>query len=167
MKKTNLASLLSLYFCHSFQLHPQLSKLTSFTWNTKTSLSLTPLTTTGTPLSSDQAEALRRSDLVLGVYGDTLYPLHITRTPKFLNQNTQFLEQASHDVIIGVLSGPSIKLRRFGSSEPGANFRPTVCNKKLIGARSFFRGYKGLGYKWWCWYYFTLCLSVLFLRQFG
>ena len=62
-----------------------------------------PLTTTGTPLSSDQAEALRRSDLVLGVYEDTLYPLHITRTPKFLNQNTQFLEQASHDVIIGVL----------------------------------------------------------------
>ena len=54
-------------------------------------------------LDPDQAEALRRSDLVLGVYEDTLYPLHTTRTPKFLSQNTQFLEQASHDVIIGVL----------------------------------------------------------------
>ena len=43
-------------------------------------------------LDPDQAEALRRSDLVLGVYED-----------KFLSQNTQLLEQASHDVIIGVL----------------------------------------------------------------
>uniref|UniRef100_A0A7N2N1C5 Inhibitor I9 domain-containing protein n=1 Tax=Quercus lobata TaxID=97700 RepID=A0A7N2N1C5_QUELO len=94
-------------------------------------------------LDPDQAEALRRSDLVLGVYEDTLYPLHTTRTPEFLSQNTQFLEQASHDVIIGVLdtgiwpesksfddSGlPEIPTRWRGECEPGPDFRPLFVTK--------------------------------------
>ena len=90
-------------------------------------------------LDPDQAEALRRSDLVLGVYEDTLYPLHTTCTPEFLSQNTQLLEQASHDVIIGVLDTsiwpesksfddsdlPEIPTHWRGECEPGPDFRPT------------------------------------------
>ncbi|KAK8515454.1 hypothetical protein V6N12_075496 [Hibiscus sabdariffa] len=64
-------------------------------------------------LDAEQAEALSKSDSVLGVYEDTVYDLHTTRTPQFLGldsefglwagHNTQQLEQASRDVIIGVL----------------------------------------------------------------
>ncbi|KAK8520370.1 hypothetical protein V6N12_004312 [Hibiscus sabdariffa] len=64
-------------------------------------------------LDPEQAEALTKSDSVLGVYEDTVYNLHTTRTPQFLGldsefglwegHNTQQLEQASRDVIIGVL----------------------------------------------------------------
>nr|POE78995.1 subtilisin-like protease sbt1.8 [Quercus suber] len=113
-------------------------------------------------LDSDQAESLRRSEVVLGVYKDTLYPLHTTRTPEFLGLNTEsrqynhFLEQASHNVIIGVLdtgiwpesksfddSGlPEIPSRWRGECKPGPDFSSTVCNRKLIGARSFFEGYQ-------------------------
>ncbi|KAK7852002.1 subtilisin-like protease sbt1.5 [Quercus suber] len=56
-------------------------------------------------LDSDQAESLLQSDLVLGVYEETLYHLHTNRTPEFLglytetSQNTQFPEQASHDFV--------------------------------------------------------------------
>ncbi|KAF3959255.1 hypothetical protein CMV_015917 [Castanea mollissima] len=114
-------------------------------------------------LDSDQADSLRRSDSVLGVYEDTLYTLHTTRTPEFLgldttfdSHNTQVLDRASNDVIVGVLdtgvwpesksfddSGlPEIPAKWKGKCESGPDFNPTLCNKKLIGARSFSKGYR-------------------------
>lgn len=117
-------------------------------------------------LDPSQAEALRRSDAVLGVYEDTVYTLHTTRTPEFLGletesglwegHNTQDLEQASHDVIIGILDTgiwpesksfddtgmPEIPTRWRGECESGADFSKSLCNKKLIGARSFSRGFR-------------------------
>lgn len=114
-------------------------------------------------LDSDQADSLRRSDSVLGVYEDTLYTLHTTRTPEFLgldtafdSHNTQVLDRASNDVIVGVLdtgvwpesksfddSGmPEIPAKWKGKCESGPDFKPTLCNKKLIGARSFSKGYR-------------------------
>ncbi|KAE8710446.1 Subtilisin-like protease SBT1.7 [Hibiscus syriacus] len=116
-------------------------------------------------LDPEQAEALSKSDSILGVYEDTVYNLHTTRTPQFLGldsefglwegHNTQQLEQASRDVIIGVLdtgiwpesksfddSGlPAIPSRWRGECESAPDFNPKLCNKKLIGARSFSKGF--------------------------
>ncbi|KAG5547037.1 hypothetical protein RHGRI_012911 [Rhododendron griersonianum] len=116
-------------------------------------------------LTPSQAESLRRSDSVLGVYQDTLYSLHTTRTPEFLGLDPQLglwaghtplqLNQASQDVVVGVLdtgvwpesksfddSGmPDLPAKWKGECESGPDFKPTLCNKKLIGARRFSRGY--------------------------
>lgn len=116
-------------------------------------------------LDPHQADLLRHSDSVLGVYEDTVYTLHTTRTPEFLGLDTQMglwdghtpqeLNHASQDVIIGVLdtgvwpesksfddSGmPDVPSRWRGECELASDFSPKLCNKKLIGARSFSRGY--------------------------
>ncbi|CAI9100737.1 OLC1v1037901C1 [Oldenlandia corymbosa var. corymbosa] len=118
-------------------------------------------------LEPEEAEALRQSNDVVGVYEDTVYTLHTTRSPEFLGLNTDVglwtghnsleLEQASQDVIIGVLDTgvwpesksyddtglPSIPSRWKGECESAADFNPKIhCNKKLIGARYFSRGYQ-------------------------
>ncbi|OVA03787.1 Peptidase S8/S53 domain [Macleaya cordata] len=117
-------------------------------------------------LDPDQAEALRRSDSVLGVYEESIYTLHTTRTPEFLGldtglglwagHSTQDLEHASNDVIIGVLDTgvwpesksfsdlgmPEIPTRWRGLCESGVDFKASLCNKKLIGARSFSKGFR-------------------------
>ncbi|XP_059634729.1 subtilisin-like protease SBT1.8 [Cornus florida] len=117
-------------------------------------------------LDPDQAESLRNSDSVIGVYEDPVYTLHTTRTPEFLGigtelglwagHNPQALNQASQDVIIGVLdtgiwpesksfddSGMAgVPARWRGECESGTDFSPSLCNKKLIGARSFSKGYQ-------------------------
>ncbi|XVE53980.1 hypothetical protein DITRI_Ditri03aG0046000 [Diplodiscus trichospermus] len=116
-------------------------------------------------LDPEQAESLRKLESVLGVYEDTVYTLHTTRSPQFLGleaefglwagHNTQQLEQASRDVIIGVLDTgvwpesksfddsdmPRIPSKWRGECESAPDFSPKLCNKKLIGARSFSKGY--------------------------
>ncbi|KAK9275108.1 hypothetical protein L1049_022367 [Liquidambar formosana] len=117
-------------------------------------------------LNPDDAESLRRSDSVLGVYEETVYTLHTTRTPEFLGLETDFgswdghrpqdLNQASQDVIIGVLDTgvwpesksfddtgmTDLPSRWRGKCESGSDFKPSLCNKKLIGARIFSKGYR-------------------------
>ncbi|KAK7265449.1 hypothetical protein RJT34_33069 [Clitoria ternatea] len=111
-------------------------------------------------LDPQQVHALRASDSVLGVYQDTLYTLHTTRTPEFLGLEAhsdfwEDLHQASHDVVIGVLDTgvwpesesfndiqvPQIPTRWRGECESAPDFNPSLCNNKLIGARSFSKGY--------------------------
>ncbi|CAJ1975746.1 unnamed protein product [Sphenostylis stenocarpa] len=116
-------------------------------------------------LDEEQAQELLRSEDVLGVYEETVYQLHTTRTPQFLGleretglwegHTAQDLNQASYDVIVGVLDTgvwpespsfadtgmPEIPARWRGQCETGPDFSPSLCNKKLIGARSFSRGF--------------------------
>ncbi|KAL8464069.1 hypothetical protein ACS0TY_033841 [Phlomoides rotata] len=117
-------------------------------------------------LSPEEVESLRQSDAVVGVYEDTVYTLHTTRTPEFLGLDLEFgkwgghslqeLNQASQDVIIGVLDTgvwpesksfsdvhmPAVPARWRGECEAADDFDPKIhCNKKLIGARFFSRGY--------------------------
>lgn len=117
-------------------------------------------------LDAEEVEALRQSDDVLGVYEDTVYDLHTTRTPEFLGLDSalslwaghtlQELNQASQDVIVGVLDTgvwpesksfddtgmTDIPSRWRGQCESAADFNPKIhCNKKLIGARYFSRGF--------------------------
>ncbi|XP_020235553.1 subtilisin-like protease SBT1.8 [Cajanus cajan] len=116
-------------------------------------------------LDDAQVQELLRSDSVLGVFEDTLYKLHTTRTPQFLGLDTQTglweghtaqdLNLATHDVIVGVLDTgvwpespsfndagmPPVPSRWRGECESGPDFSANLCNKKLIGARSFSRGF--------------------------
>ncbi|KAI3754150.1 hypothetical protein L1987_53928 [Smallanthus sonchifolius] len=114
-------------------------------------------------LDPHQAQALRESDSVLGVYEDTLYQLHTTRTPEFLGiqKDLSFLSGqednvASNDVIIGVLDTgvwpelksfddsmmPAVPARWRGECEEDDDFKASACNKKLIGARKFYNGFR-------------------------
>ncbi|KAL0333688.1 UNVERIFIED_CONTAM: Subtilisin-like protease SBT1.8 [Sesamum angustifolium] len=117
-------------------------------------------------LTPEEVESLRQSGYVVGVYEDTIYSLHTTRTPEFLGlesglspwagHSLQELNQASQDVIIGVLDTgvwpesksfidadmPDVPARWRGECEAAHDFDPKIhCNKKLIGARFFARGY--------------------------
>ncbi|KAL8040216.1 hypothetical protein ABFX02_10G083800 [Erythranthe guttata] len=117
-------------------------------------------------MSPEEAESLRQSDSVLGVYEDAVYNLHTTRTPEFLGLDSELgpwvghslqeLNQASQDVIIGVLDTgvwpesksfsdsnmADIPARWRGECQAADDFNPKIhCNKKLIGARFFSKGY--------------------------
>ncbi|KAL3623593.1 hypothetical protein CASFOL_032409 [Castilleja foliolosa] len=116
-------------------------------------------------LTAEQAENLRQSVAVVGVYEDTFYNLHTTRTPEFLGLDNlgpwaehvpYDLCNASQNVIIGVLDtgvwpeskslddagmGP-VPTRWNGTCDKANDFNPkTNCNNELIGARVFLKTY--------------------------
>ncbi|KAF1870751.1 hypothetical protein Lal_00025619 [Lupinus albus] len=117
-------------------------------------------------LTSQEADEILKSDSVIGIYQDTPYQLHTTRTPEFLGLQTrsglpkglinETLNKRLHDIIIGVLDTgvwpesksfddtgmPDIPKRWRGECESGKDFPSSSCNKKLIGARSFYKGFE-------------------------
>ncbi|KAM7258321.1 hypothetical protein ACFE04_014062 [Oxalis oulophora] len=117
-------------------------------------------------LDPSELQTLRQNPAVIGAYEDTIYTLHTTRSPEFLGLTTNFglrvghetvdLDQASHDVVVGVLDTgvwpesrsfddtgmPDIPAKWRGECESGTDFNPKACNKKLIGARSFSKGFR-------------------------
>ncbi|XP_057768884.1 subtilisin-like protease SBT1.7 [Salvia miltiorrhiza] len=113
-----------------------------------------------TRLTPEEARAMEARPGILSVLPELRYQLHTTRTPSFLglDQNAaMFLESDSaSDIVVGVLDtgvwpeSPSFDDTGFGSvpsswrgeCEIGTNFTKSNCNKKLIGARYFARGYE-------------------------
>lgn len=116
-------------------------------------------------LTDEEASQLAQDDAVLSLFPDTVYKLHTTRTPMFLGLNREeVVEQVGsraqnpvHDVIVGVLDtgiwpesqsfndsgmGP-VPARWKGRCEAGRGFDPARhCNRKIVGARVFYRGYE-------------------------
>ncbi|RYR71930.1 hypothetical protein Ahy_A02g006141 [Arachis hypogaea] len=111
-------------------------------------------------LSSKQLEYLNQVDGFLAAMPDELLTLHTTHTPHFLGlQNGRGLWSApslASDVIVGILDTgiwpehisfqdtglTEVPSRWKGSCEEGTKFSASNCNKKLIGARAFYKGYE-------------------------
>ncbi|KAL8124985.1 subtilisin-like protease SBT1.7 [Apium graveolens] len=112
-----------------------------------------------TRLSKQEAESLENHPGILSVMPEVIYQLHTTRTPEFLglHQNSNLLpeSQTASEVVVGVFdTGVWPESRSFddaglgpiptswkGECETGNNFNSSNCNRKLIGARFFSKGY--------------------------
>lgn len=115
-------------------------------------------------LTAAEARTLSHRAGVLAVNKEAIYTLHTTRTPEFLGLNdvAGLLPQSSTaaDVVVGVLDtgawphhpsysdaglGP-VPASWSGACESSATFNASACNRKLVGARFFCRGYEaGMG----------------------
>lgn len=122
----------------------------------------TVLTGFAAKLSENQVTAIKAMESCMGVYPDKLLKLHTTYTPHFLGlKRGQGLWSESTgyatNVIIGVLDTgvwpehPSfadhktqspVPSKWKGRCEVGKTFNASNCNKKLIGARFFYKGYE-------------------------
>lgn len=113
-----------------------------------------------TQLTDDEAQELESQPGILSVLPEIKYELHTTRTPEFLglDKAEAVFPQADSvsEVIIGVLDtgvwpesesfydtglGPVPRSWK-GECEAGTNFSASFCNRKLIGARYFSKGYE-------------------------
>ncbi|CAN7078396.1 unnamed protein product [Brassica oleracea var. botrytis] len=115
-----------------------------------------------TRLTPEEADSLMTQPGVISVLPEHRYELHTTRSPLFLgldeHNNADLFPQtgASSDVVVGVLDtgvwpeSKSFSDKGFGpvpstwkgGCEAGTNFTASLCNRKLIGARFFARGYE-------------------------
>ncbi|KAK7349307.1 hypothetical protein VNO77_06573 [Canavalia gladiata] len=111
-------------------------------------------------LTSDQVSHLRRLPGILSVEPDQIRHLHTTHTPGFLGlaETVGIWPQSdfADDVIVGVLdTGIWPELRSFSDSdlspvpsswkgrcETSRDFPASACNRKIIGAKAFFKGYE-------------------------
>ncbi|KAL4559554.1 hypothetical protein LXL04_031696 [Taraxacum kok-saghyz] len=114
-------------------------------------------------LTSCQLTELEKSPAHVATYKESFGKLFTTHTPEFLKlkRNSGIWRTASYgkDVIIGVIDtgvwpesesfsdkGMSeVPSRWKGKCENGTAFSPSLCNKKLIGARSFSKGLQAAG----------------------
>ncbi|XP_050205426.1 subtilisin-like protease SBT1.7 [Mercurialis annua] len=113
-----------------------------------------------TRLTSQEAELLMARPGILSVLPELRYELHTTRTPEFLglDKSADFFPESDSvsSVIVGVLdTGVWPESKSFvdtgmgpipstwkGKCETGTNFTAGNCNRKLIGARFFAKGYE-------------------------
>ncbi|XP_031260633.1 subtilisin-like protease SBT1.3 [Pistacia vera] len=113
-------------------------------------------------LSEQEAERLEEGDGVVAIFPDTKYQLHTTRSPTFLglepeDSNSVWSQKlADHDVVVGVLDTgiwpesasfndtgmTPVPVHWKGICETGRGFQKHHCNKKIVGARIFYRGYE-------------------------
>lgn len=115
-----------------------------------------------TMLTPQEADLLAEQPGILSVMPEVRYDLHTTRTPQFLGLDRTYSRSPASDkqsdVIIGVMdTGVWPELKSFddaglgpvpsswkGLCETGNNFNSSNCNRKLIGARFFSRGYEAI-----------------------
>ncbi|KAL4181065.1 hypothetical protein AMTRI_Chr12g235490 [Amborella trichopoda] len=113
-------------------------------------------------LTDEEAELLRQRPEALSVYEEAVYQLHTTRTPEFLglDGNNGLWPESDYatDVIVGVLdTGASPESKSYvdaglgpvpskwrGECQTGKNFDASSCNRKLIGAQFFSKGYEAV-----------------------
>ena len=113
-----------------------------------------------TRLTVEEAKLIEKQEGILAVIPEVKYELHTTRTPEFLGlgKSVSFFPESEKvgGVIVGVLdTGVWPELESFndaglgpvppswkGECEVGKNFNSSNCNRKLIGARYFSRGYE-------------------------
>ncbi|KAL6982918.1 hypothetical protein U1Q18_016312 [Sarracenia purpurea var. burkii] len=114
-------------------------------------------------LTPSQLSELEKSPAHRATYQESFGKLHTTHTPKFLGLKgkTGLWPASSYgkDVIIGILDTGvwpesdsfsdkgmlPVPERWKGECENGTAFSPSVCNRKLIGARSFSKGIRAAG----------------------
>ncbi|KAG9443992.1 hypothetical protein H6P81_015332 [Aristolochia fimbriata] len=114
-------------------------------------------------LTPSELAEIEKSPAHRGTYKERYGRLFTTHTPAFLglNHRSGLWPAASygHDVIVGILDtgiwpeSESFRDRGFspvparwrGACENGTRFSPSVCNRKLIGARSFSKGLRAGG----------------------
>ena len=113
-------------------------------------------------LTTTEAQAMENMDGSLAVYRDTLNQLHTTRTPKFLGLSSSDgqwpLSHFGDDIIVRLVDigiwpesksfsdeGLTLVPTRWkGECEVGDEFNASHCNKKIIGARYFLKGFEAL-----------------------
>ncbi|OIW20853.1 hypothetical protein TanjilG_24931 [Lupinus angustifolius] len=113
-----------------------------------------------TRLTLQEADTLEKQPGILSVIPEVRYNLHTTRTPQFLgiDKATTLLPASDQlsQVIIGILdTGIWPELKSLddtglgpvpsswkGVCETGNNFNSSNCNRKLVGARFFSKGYE-------------------------
>ncbi|GAV76678.1 Peptidase_S8 domain-containing protein/PA domain-containing protein/Inhibitor_I9 domain-containing protein, partial [Cephalotus follicularis] len=111
-------------------------------------------------LSPKQLRSLKKIDGFVSATPDEILTLHTTHTPQFLGleigKGLWNAPNLASDVVIGIIdtgiwpehisfedSGMSpVPSNWKGACEEGTNFSKLDCNKKLIGARAFFKGYE-------------------------
>ncbi|XP_010540256.1 PREDICTED: subtilisin-like protease SBT1.1 [Tarenaya hassleriana] len=113
-------------------------------------------------LTDAQLETLKNKQGFVSAYEDELLTLHTTHSHEFLGLEFGIglwnVTSLASDVIIGVVDTgitpehvsfrdthmPPVPSRWTGICEKGTNFSSSSCNKKLIGARAFYRGYESI-----------------------
>ncbi|XP_057951638.1 subtilisin-like protease SBT1.3 [Malania oleifera] len=112
-------------------------------------------------LSEEEAEKLQETQGVMAIFPDTVYQLHTTRSPTFLGLDRASIsvwaeKKPEPDVVVGVLdTGIWPESQSFndtgmgavpahwkGACETGRAFTKQHCNRKIVGARIFYRGYE-------------------------
>ncbi|XP_006652296.2 subtilisin-like protease SBT1.7 [Oryza brachyantha] len=115
-------------------------------------------------LTARQLEEVRRVEGHVAAFPETYARLHTTRTPGFLGLGASAgvwpASKYGDGVIVGIVDtgvwpesasfsdagiATPVPARWKGACEAGASFKPSMCNKKLIGARSFSKGLKQRG----------------------
>ncbi|XP_031254918.1 subtilisin-like protease SBT3 [Pistacia vera] len=114
-------------------------------------------------LTPSQLSEVEKSPAHLATYPESFGKLFTTHSPKFLglNGNSGLWPAASYGagVIIGIIDTgiwpesesfnekgmPPVPQQWKGQCENGTAFSPSICNRKLIGARSFSKGLQAAG----------------------